>query len=80
MPGKFRQPHHLTVGQRWAQDKDTAAQLKFAKRWISSHVAAAAGLGKPLVLGEFGMKGCCEARAEFYQKVPSIPPLSIDGQ
>jgi len=51
------------------QDKGSAAQLKFARRWISSHVAAAAGLGKPLVLG------CSAERADFYQKVrPRAPP------
>ncbi len=62
------------------QDKGAAAQLKFSKQWISSHVAAAAGVRKPLVLGEFGMKGCSETRAEFYQKVlPTSAPFSHRG-
>lgn len=52
-----------------AQGKDDAAQLRFARRWINCHVDAAAQLGKPLVLGEFGKKGAGAARAEFFQKV-----------
>lgn len=51
------------------QDKDDAAQLRFARRWVNCHVDAAAAIGKPCVLAEFGKKGGGPAREEFYRKV-----------
>lgn len=45
------------------------AGLRFARRWINSHVDACAKLGKPLVLSEFGKKPAGPARAAFYEKV-----------
>ena len=51
------------------QDKDDAAQLRFARRWVNCHVDAAAAIGKPVVLAEFGKKGGGPAREEFYRKV-----------
>lgn len=56
------------------------AGLRFARRWINSHVDACAKLGKPLVLSEFGKKPAGPARAAFYEKVegvPSSPPMHI---
>jgi hypothetical protein len=55
---------------RLTQDKDDAAQLRFARRWVNCHVDAAATIGKPVVLAEFGKKGGGPAREEFYRKVP----------
>lgn len=57
------------------QGKDDAAQLRFARRWVNCHVDAAADIGKPVVLAEFGKKGCGPARAEFFQKVHLLPRL-----
>ena len=45
------------------------AALRFARRWINSHVDCCARLGKPLVLTEFGKKPAGPPRATFYQKV-----------
>lgn len=45
------------------------AALRFARRWINSHVDACARLGKPLVLSEFGKKPAGPERAAFYEKV-----------
>lgn len=38
---------------------------------------AAAGIGKPVVLGEFGKKGAGAARAEFFQKARTSPSNEI---
>lgn len=54
------------------QGKDEAAQLRFSRRWINCHVDAAADIGKPVVLAEFGKKGCGPAREEFYRKASSF--------
>lgn len=43
--------------------------LRFARHWINAHVDCCAGLGKPLVLTEFGKKPAGAPRAAFYQKV-----------
>lgn len=51
------------------QQMDPSGRLNFAEDWIKSHVAEGNKLGKPVVLGEFGLKRCCEERAELYQKV-----------
>lgn len=45
------------------------AALRFARRWINSHVDCCARLRKPLVLTEFGKKPAGPSRASFYQKV-----------
>ncbi len=59
------------------QGKDDAAQLRFARRWINCHVDAAARLGKPLVLGEFGKKGGGSPRAKFFEKVGFVAGLCV---
>lgn len=60
------------------------AALRFARRWINSHVDACSQLGKPLVLSEFGKKPAGPERAAFYEKVstrmdstesPALHPL-----
>ena len=61
------------------QDKDDAAQLRFARRWVNCHVDAAAAIGKPVVLAEFGKKGGGPAREEFYRKVRLCGSSNIVG-
>lgn len=55
----------------WCKTMDVNGRLRFAEEWIGSHVAASAKLGKPMILGEFGLKNCCGERASLYQQVLS---------
>ena len=57
----------------WLSDGQCSEEvaLRFARRWINSHVDCCARLRKPLVLTEFGKKPAGPLRATFYQKVSS---------
>ena len=59
----------------WLPGGSEEAALRFARRWINSHVDACAALGKPLVVSEFGKKPAGPARVAFYEKVGALFPL-----
>ncbi|KAK9820156.1 hypothetical protein WJX72_006760 [[Myrmecia] bisecta] len=56
----------------WLPNADEDQKLRFARRWINSHVDACATLGKPLVIAEFGKKNDDGLRAAFYEKVYGV--------
>lgn len=81
IPTDLRVGSHLSctmlVQTQYTTDAVRLSQLKlylqtnasFANKWINAHVKAATGLGKPLLLEEFGK---VEPREDFYNAVLDV--------